>query len=242
MNNIMTSPERRANPSHPLPDGSRSKRVTFANTNTSILIRSNTTPISPTNAKDRIRSLGTRRPTPRGDHPSRGGIFSSPSSRTAESASAVGVETTTNRLGTTPRLVESGAVRVRIARHTNARRGEGKRGSIRIIDSGAVRLIVTRHTAPRRLYATHGRIWSPPPPSSSNNRRRVPLSEHHMPGRGTDTTPSRRSNARVGGHEFLAALSSRHSTPVVRTVTYEENEDQNLCLESEDGLSRTLFN
>jgi hypothetical protein len=192
-----------------------------------------------------MRALRSRRATPRREHPTRDYITSSPSSRPSESASAGGGgggETDTHREKRMPRLVESGAVRVQIAKHTNLRRGDKHGISDRLIDSGAVRLNVTRHTTPRMLYATHSRIWSPPPPSSSTMVR-VPLCER-IPGRGTATinTPSRRTNARVGGHKFLAALSPKYSTPVIRTVTYEKKEERNLDLESEGGLPRTLFN
>jgi len=225
----MTSSSLRAAHLHPPSDGGRLKRVTFANTGVSILIRSEI-PSSPKNARDRIRALRTRKATPHKGSSSRE-IFSSYSSASAEGRA------TTHRKKRTPRLVESGAVRVRIDRHTNTRRG-AKHGSDRLIDSGAVRLNITRHTTPRRLYATHGRIWSPPPPSSS--RKWVPRSEQ-MTGRGPTTTPLRQSNAHVGGHKFLAALSPKYTTPIIRTVAYDQNDEQHVYLESERGLSRTLF-
>ena len=234
----MTSSGLRAALLHTPTNGGRSKRVTFANTGISILIRSEI-PISPQNARDRIRAVRARRATPHKGSSSREDISSSSSLAAASMASATsaGGGATTQREKRTPRLVESGAVRVQIARHTNTRRG-AKHGSDRLVDSGAVRLNVTRHTTPRRLYATHGRIWSPPPPSSS--RKRVPRSEQ-MTGRGPTTTPLRQSNAHVGGHQFLAMLSPKYTTPVIRAVTYDESDKRHVCLESERGLSRTLF-
>ena len=53
--------------------------------------------------------------------------------------------------------------------------------------------------------------------------------------------PSRRVKACVGGHKFLAALSLRYSTPVIRTVTYKERGGRNFDLDAEGGLPRTLF-
>ncbi len=239
----MSSSHRAANLLHPPSDGGKSRRVTFANTCTCILVIGSDIPspaISPkSNARDRIRALRARRATPhKKGPPSWEDIISSPSSsRSAASTSAAagggGGVSSAHREKKTPRLVESGAVRVQIARHTNARRGEGKHGSDRLIDSGALRLNVTRNTTPRRLYATRGGIWSPPPPSLG--RRRAPRSVEQMPS-------SRKSNAHVGGHKFLAALSPKYSTPAIRMVTYDEQYDErHACLESERGLSRTLF-
>jgi hypothetical protein len=241
----MPSSDRAADPLHPPSEGGKSRRVTFANTGIRILVIGSDIPspaISPkSNARDRSRALRARRATPhkRGP-PSWEDIISSPSSsRSAALASAVagGGAAVAHREKKTPRLVESGAVRVQIARHTNARRGGGTHGSERLIDSGAVRLNVTRHTTPRRLYATRGGIWSPPPPSSGMVRRAPRSVEQIMP------SSSRQSNAHVGGHKFLATLSPKYSTPAIRMVTYDEEQydERNACLESERGLSRTLF-
>ena len=239
----MSSSDCAANPLHPPSDGGKSRRVTFANTGTRILVIGSdiTSPvISPkSNVRDRIRALRARRATPhKKGPPSWEDIISSPSSsRSGASASAAaggrgGGVSVAHIEKKTPRLVESGAVRVQIARHTNARRGEGKHGSDRLIDSGAVRLNVTRHTTPRRLYATRGGIWSPPPPSSGRVRRAPRSVEQILP------SSSRQSNAHVGGHKFLAALSPKYSTPAIRMVTYEEQYDERNAW----GLSRTLFN
>ncbi len=61
-------------------------------------------------------------------------------------------------------------------------------------------------------------------------------------------TPSKgkRSNALTGGHRFRSTFSPYYatpSTPAIAEVMYEEREDDedDLCLELERGLSRTLF-
>lgn len=158
------------------------------------------------------------------------------------------------------RLIESGAVRVRIAQYTNTRRGLDKHGSHRLIDQGAVRLQITRHTTPRRkpVYATrHGRMLlsaTPLPPStSSTNPIRVPQTEirprHGMLSSSmanTTTvyygvTPSKqRSNAYFGGgeHKFRAILSPNITTPVVTAEIDSMENEENGCIRD---LPRTLF-
>ena len=112
------------------------------------------------------------------------------------------------------RLVETGAVRVKISQHPNPRRrGVGGGHDERLVATGAVRIHVTRHTTPRRLNAVGRRIWSPPPPSTAERRR--PRSEvvyrtgRAEPGGGGKTPPSSgwRRNGLTGGHRFRAAMS-----------------------------------
>ena len=213
---------------------SRRKRVAFGE-NTTITIPAEYR-VSPKTARQRTQALKYRRSTP---HKKVSG--------SVKSQSPAGMKKKT-------RLVESGAIRVSTDMKVNPRRGgrggaAKKHGSLmRQIDRGAVRLNVTRHTTPRRLYATRKRMWSPPP--SSSKQRRVPQSEK-LPNRGKmqgltispikTSTPSRRSNASVGGHRFRASMSpGKCTTPVASPDLHKEN-GENVCLESEKGLVRSLF-
>eukprot|EP00578_Thalassiosira_sp_NH16_P020804 CAMPEP_0181083558 /NCGR_PEP_ID=MMETSP1071-20121207/4221_1 /TAXON_ID=35127 /ORGANISM="Thalassiosira sp., Strain NH16" /LENGTH=264 /DNA_ID=CAMNT_0023165223 /DNA_START=256 /DNA_END=1050 /DNA_ORIENTATION=+ len=235
------------------------KHVTFASNHTSILIPAESH-VSPTKPRERARALRDRNATPRKK--------ASRTNKSSSSPTVPGSATSTSRKKK-PRLVESGAVRVQIARRTNPRRGGDKLDSHRLIDKGAVRLNVTRHTTPRRLYATRSRIWSPPPSSCSKKRRRAPQSEK-LPDRNNAymtaasnaavtaadaaaTTPSKersntytpakqRSNAHRGGHKFRAVnMTPNHSTPAISTDTCEENVNESICLEPGRSLSRNLF-
>lgn len=219
------------------------KRVTFANTDTSILIPTELN-VSPQKARERTRALASRKATPH--KKTRGVSYQSQSPSVAASGKKK------------PRLIESGAIRVQIATHTNPRRAVMAGGSQRLIDQGAVRLNITRHTTPRRLYATRSRIWSPPPPTSSR-KLEVPQSER-LHNRHADNasavstatptkqyTPSKqkqRSNAHRGGHKFRASLSPKppsklpstpklHSTPICDMYKENENNTNNMCLASE---------
>ena len=218
------------------------KRVTFANTDTSILIPTELN-VSPQKARERTRALASRKATPH--KKTRGVSYQSQSPSVAASGKKK------------PRLIESGAIRVQIATHTNPRRAVMAGGSQRLIDQGAVRLNITRHTTPRRLYATRSRIWSPPPPTSSR-KKEAPQSER-LYNRHADNasavstatpakqyTPSKqtkRSNAHRGGHKFRASLSPKpppklpstpklHSTPICDMYKENENNTNNTCLAS----------
>eukprot|EP01082_Thalassiosira_pseudonana_P014707 g13406.t1 g13406 contig8:619961-620924(-) len=115
------------------------------------------------------------------------------------------------------RLLDSGAVRLHVAYYTNPRR-RGKDGSDRLLDTGAVRKVVTRHTTPRRLYATR-KMWSPPPSTgrlkelaqSQQQNNNIDCEHNNTLSRNDETpsklTPSKRSNAHIGGHKFRALLS-----------------------------------
>lgn len=213
-------------------DEEKKRKVTFATSHTSILISAESR-ASPRKARERIRALRNRKATPHKKKAPRDNT-SSPYRGSAAM----------NSHGKKPRLVESGAVRVQIAKHTNPRRG-AKQGSQRLIDQGAVRLNITRHTTPRRPY-TRSRIWSPPPSSCKKNK--VPQSEK-LPNRNTSTTtytPSKstaaytsskqRSNAHRGGHRFLATLTpNKYSTPAIGKEMHKGLE------QPERSLSRTLF-
>ena len=229
-------------------DVNSTKHVTFANTDTSILIPTELN-LSPQKARELTRALASRKATP---HKKNRGVSS------FQSPSAPNIASSGKKK---PRLVESGAIRVQIATHTNPRRRANHHGeSQRLIDQGAVRLNITRHTTPaRRLHATRSRIWSPPP-SLSSRKKEAPQSER-LHNRNEDNafavstatpvkqyTPSKqkkRSNAHRGGHKFRASLSPKppskqlpstpklHSTPICDMYKENENDTNNMCLASE---------
>ena len=204
------------------------KRVTFSSIATSILIGSDDddAPTIPP-AIDRLISA-RRKATPR--------------KISSHARAEIGAGAKNNRDKTPCRLLDTGAVRLQM--QTNPRKGATN--SDRLIDSGAVR--VTRFTTPRRLYARRGEIRSPPPPSSS--KRLAPLrgNEHIVLATGrylaTATTPSKKSNAHIGGHKFRAAMSPQCSSPIIsNVVSYKENDEKsNIGLESDSVTSkRKLF-
>lgn len=134
-----------------------------------------------------------------------------------------------SRGGKRRRLVETGAVRVRISPNPRrvavpGGRGGGGGNGGRLVETGAVR--VTRHTTPRRLNAAGRRIWSPPPPSSAAGSRR-PRSEvvrrvgRAAPGVGGATPPSGgcRRNGLAGGHRFRAAMSPPPKSAAVANLS-----------------------
>ena len=60
----------------------------------------------------------------------------------------------------------------------------------------------------------------------------------------TATTPSKKSNAHIGGHKFRAAMSPQCSSPIIRNVvSYKENDEKsNIGLKLDSGTSkRKLF-
>ena len=209
------------------------KRVTFSSVATNIIIRSDAPTTSPL-AIDRLKELRARRATPHK-------IVSS------HAGAEIGAVKTHRDMTPPCRLVESGAVRVQI--QTNPRKGGINHDSNRLIDSGAMRL--TRHTTPRRLYARRGMIWSPPP---STSKRLAPLRDEQiiMTDRyniaTTTTTPSKKSNAHIGGHRFRAAISPKYTSPIMHNVMHnaisckENDEKGNIGLELDSMTSkRKLF-
>mmetsp|Transcript_28721 Transcript_28721/g.60638 ORF Transcript_28721/g.60638 Transcript_28721/m.60638 type:complete len:251 (-) Transcript_28721:261-1013(-) len=243
---------------HVTPRKSKRRVVTFATSHTSILIPAEHRH-SPKTVRDRTLALRNRKATPhkkktRNNH----GVPATQSYQEIESYCSPALRRIReNSKSKKPRLVESGAVRVQVARKTNPRRGADKCGSTRLIDQGAVRVNITRHTTPRRFYATRTRIWSPPP--SSMKKKSLPQSEKLQRTKHTSlgdwsaeisatiedassiTTPlamkKHRSNASTGGHRFRAKFS-----PITNPTNTElHNENNRDCMELERSLSRTLF-
>ena len=120
----------------------------------------------------------------------------------------------------------------------------------RLIDQGAVRLNITRHTTPRRrLHKSRSQLYSPEltrkkmvPQSDKLYRRKsndvsIAATTAFTPANTPATkkyTPNRRSNAHRGGHKFRASLSPLppskillHSTPVKSIDTHMQKENNN---------------
>lgn len=214
---------------HPcVPSKDCSKHVRFTNIDSSIPIPATSTEqlsINPQKARGHTCSY-YRRATPHRKK-SRCGV-----SYPKSPGGCVTQQTDDDKNRMKPRLIESGAVRVQIATHTNPRRGTNLLGSQRLIDQGAIRMNITRHTTPRRLVAARSRIWSPPPTSScrkkkvtqsekkapNNNGMMLPsananasFTQANTPAKKKDRTLTKQSgsNARRGGHRFRASLSPK---------------------------------
>mmetsp|Transcript_10958 Transcript_10958/g.23216 ORF Transcript_10958/g.23216 Transcript_10958/m.23216 type:complete len:290 (+) Transcript_10958:227-1096(+) len=159
------------------------------------------------------------------------------------------------------RLVDQGAVRVNITRHTTPRRLYATRKRIWSPPppSSSKRRKPQSEIAYRKVPSARRisiRVASTATPSKKR-RSMLPQSErvHRNPpmvGRSTTTTfaatptPSKkRSNAHTGGHRFRSMFSPYYATPSTPAITEvlfeEENDEDDLCLELERGLSRTLF-